>query len=199
LQGAVKVNSAILIGALVCLLANLVFYAGCPNQQWFKKSLLSFNTALLIALALLVLSTAIFSLTFSLPAAIYTIITLCMLLLGTLPLFTRYTAPLKSVRSRGTGLTRDESYTTFKAHWWLKTIGATLISFPFALFTSSLISLLFLSNTPLDVKSQFLMWLIVPFWLTPISLIFFAKKPWLPLALLSLITLFEFSVLQVLG
>jgi len=199
LQGAVKVNSAILIGALVCLLANLVFYAGCPNQQWFKKSLLSFNTALLIALALLVLSTAIFSLTFSLPAAIYTIITLCMLLLGTLPFFTRYTAPLKSVRSRGTGLTRDESYTTFKAHWWLKTIGATLISFPFALFTSSLISLLFLSNTPLDVKSQFLMWLIVPFWLTPISLIFFAKKPWLPLALLSLITLFEFSVLQVLG
>ncbi|ALM89723.1 MULTISPECIES: hypothetical protein [Alteromonas] len=192
-------NSAILIGALVCLLANLVFYAGCPNQQWFKKSLLSFNTALLIALALLVLSTAIFSLTFSLPAAIYTIITLCMLLLGTLPFFTRYTAPLKSVRSRGTGLTRDESYTTFKAHWWLKTIGATLISFPFALFTSSLISLLFLSNTPLDVKSQFLMWLIVPFWLTPISLIFFAKKPWLPLALLSLITLFEFSVLQVLG
>ena len=176
-----------------------MFYAGCPNQQWFKKSLLSFNTALLIALALLVLSTAIFSLTFSLPAAIYTIITLCMLLLGTLPLFTRYTAPLKSVRSRGTGLTRDESYTTFKAHWWLKTIGATLISFPFALFTSSLISLLFLSNTPLDVKSQFLMWLIVPFWLTPISLIFFAKKPWLPLALLSLITLFEFSVLQVLG
>ncbi|WP_341210252.1 hypothetical protein [Alteromonas stellipolaris] len=192
-------NSAILIGALVCLLANLVFYAGCPNQQWFKKSLLSFNTALLIALALLVLSTAIFSLTFSLPAAIYTVITLCMLLLGTLPFFTRYTAPLKSVRSRGTGLTRDESYTTFKAHWWLKTIGATLISFPFALFTSSLISLLFLSNTPLDVKSQFLMWLIVPFWLTPISLIFFAKKPWLPLALLSLITLFEFSVLQVLG
>ena len=192
-------NSAILICALVCLLANLVFYAGCPNQQWFKKSLLSFNTALLIALALLVLSTAIFSLTFSLPAAIYTIITLCMLLLGTLPFFTRYTAPLKSVRSRGTGLTRDESYTTFKAHWWLKTIGATLISFPFALFTSSLISLLFLSNTPLDVKSQFLMWLIVPFWLTPISLIFFAKKPWLPLALLSLITLFEFSVLQVLG
>lgn len=192
-------NSAILIGALVCLLANLVFYAGCPNQQWFKKSLLSSNTALLIALALLVLSTAIFSLTFSLPAAIYTVITLCMLLLGTLPFFTRYTAPLKSVRSRGTGLTRDESYTTFKAHWWLKTIGATLISFPFALFTSSLISLLFLSNTPLDVKSQFLMWLIVPFWLTPISLIFFAKKPWLPLALLSLITLFEFSVLQVLG
>jgi len=193
------VNSAILIGALVCLLANLVFYAGCPNQQWFKKSLLSFNTALLIALALLVLSTAIFSLTFSLPAAIYTIITLCMLLLGTLPFFTRYTAPLKSVRSRGTGLTRDESYTTFKAHWWLKTIGATLISFPFALFTSSLISLLFLSYTPLDVKSQFLMWLIVPFWLTPLSLIFFAKKPWPPLVMLSLITLIEFAVLQVQG
>ncbi|WOI38688.1 hypothetical protein R1T43_06565 [Alteromonas sp. CI.11.F.A3] len=176
-----------------------MFYAGCPNQQWFKKRPLPFKTALLIALAILILSTTIFTLTFSLPAAIYTVITLCMLLLGTIPFFTRYTAPLKSVRSRGTGLTRDESYTTFKAHWWLKIIGATLISFPFALFTSSLISFLFLSHTPLDVKSQFLMWLIVPLWLTPLSLIFFARKPWPLLALLSLITLFEFSVLQVLG
>jgi hypothetical protein len=193
------VNSAIFIGAIVCLLATLVFYAGCPNQQWFKKKPLSFNTALLIALTLWVLSTVIFSSTFSLPAAIYTVITLCMLLLGTIPFFTRYAVPLKSGRSRGTGLTRDESYSTFKPHWWLKTIGATLISFPFALFTSSLISLFFLSNTPLDVKSQFLMWLIVPFWLTPLSLIFFAKKPWPPLVMLSLITLIEFAVLQVQG
>ncbi|MDO6566382.1 hypothetical protein Q4561_04880 [Alteromonas sp. 1_MG-2023] len=192
-------NSAVFIGAFVCLMANLVFYIGCPNQQWFMKRPLSFNTALFLSSALLVISTFIFSSTFSLPAAIYTVITLCMLLLGTIPLFTRYTAPLKSGSSRGTGLSRDESYATYKPHWWLKIIGATLISFPFGLFTSSLISALFFSDTPLDVRSQFLMWLIVPFWLTPLSLIFFAKKPWPPLVLLALITLLEYAVLQVQG
>ena len=183
-------------GGLTCLIANVIFYLGCPNQQWVKQRPFSFKTGLFVSSGFAIFSVILFNYVFSVVSAIYTVITLSMLVLGILPFLSRYPTTLTSRASKGNGLERDESYKSYKPQWLIKIIGMTLVGYPFALTSSSLFSFLLLTHTPLDVKSQFLMWLIVPLWLTPLSLIFFTKKPIQLFLLFILLTAVEYTALQ---
>ena len=183
-------------GGLTCLIANVIFYLSCPNQQWLKQRPFSFQTGGIISSGLAVVSIILFSYVFSIVAAIYTVITLSMLFLGILPFLSRYPSNLSSRKAKGNQLQRDKDYQSYQPQWLIKIIGISLVGYPFALVTSSLLSFLLLTHTPLDVKSQFLMWLIAPLWLTPLSLIFFTKKPIRLYLLFILLTVVEYTVLQ---
>jgi len=160
------------IGLMMCVVASAIFYLGCPNQQWLPSRFYKAKTGALLSGLFALASTWVFTFVFSVPAAIYTVITLYMLSLSLLPLIHRFEKPQTALKGAGSSLKRSDSYLVHMPHWWLKSIGAVVVGLPLGLFTSGLVSFAFLGNTPLDVKSQFMMWWITPIWLLLIALIY---------------------------
>lgn len=187
------------IGFLMCVVASAIFYLGCPNQQWLPSRFYKAKTGALLAGLLILASTGVFTFVFSLTAAVYTALTLSMLSLSLLPLVQSFEKPLTAVKGAGSSLKRSDSYREHKPQWWLKSIGAVLVGFPLGLFTSGLVSFVFLDNTPLDVKSQFMMWWITPIWLLLIALIYFTHQPRRTLFVLCIVVAIEYALLQVIS
>ena len=185
------------IGLMMCVVASAIFYLGCPNQQWLPSRFYKAKTGALLSGLFALASTWVFTFVFSVPAAIYTVITLYMLSLSLLPLIHRFEKPQTALKGAGSSLKRSDSYLVHMPHWWLKSIGAVVVGLPLGLFTSGLVSVAFLGNTPLDVKSQFMMWWITPIWLLLIALIYFTHRPRRTLFVLSIVVVIEYGLLQV--
>lgn len=180
----------------LCLIATSIFYIGCPNQQWFAKKYLTFYPSLLLSLALLFVAWWVLLDIMSGLSAGFTLLCLEMLFLGLIPLMPKYDLPLMNKGGAKSSLTRSEIYVTHKAHWLLKTVGMLLVGFPFAVFTSSLIGWMAPDSVPIDIRSQFIMWLITPLWLTPLSLIFFYRRPIPVFGAFVVLTFVAFGLLQ---
>lgn len=185
------------IGLVFCVLACIALYAGSPNQQWFKTRPYSFKTAISGCISLCIIATFCFSQTFSITAAIFTTFTLCMLGLSLIPLVTRWEKPLTAPRGSKSTLTRTQGSETPPPQWWLKSIGALVLGLPLGLFTSALVTFTVFSNTPLDVKTQHLMWWIVPIWLTIVALVYFSHRPLRTFSAIALLTTAEYLAIQV--
>ena len=190
---------ALVVGLLMCVVASAIFYLGCPNQQWLPSRFYKAKTGAWLAGLLTLVSIWVFTFIFSLPAAIYTALTLSMLSLGLLPLAQSFEKPLAAVKGAGSSLKRSDSYRENKPQWWLKSIGAVVVGFPLGLFTSGLVSFVFLDNTPLDVKSQFMMWWITPIWLLLIALIYFTHQPRRTLFVLCIVVAIEYALLKMIS
>jgi len=185
------------IGLVFCVLACAVLYAGNPNQQWFKTRPYSFKIAIIGCISLCTVATFCFSQSFSVAAAIFTTFTLSMLGLSLVPLITRWEKPLTAPRGNKSTLSRAHGSQASPPQWWLKSIGALVLGLPLGLFTSALITFTVFSNTPLDVKTQHLMWWIVPIWLTLIALIYFSHRPLRIFTAIALLTFAEYLAIQV--
>jgi hypothetical protein len=186
------------IGLVTCGLACVFLYAGSPNQQWFKARPFSFKTAIIGCISLCTVATFCFSQTFSVAAAIFTTFTFSMLGLSLVPLITRWEKPLTAPRGNKSTLSRAQGSHASPPLWWLKSIGALVLGLPLGLFTSALITFAIFDNTPLDVKTQHLMWWIVPIWLTLIALIYFSKRPLRIFTAIALLTFAEYLAIQAL-
>lgn len=186
------------IGLVTCGLACVFLYAGSPNQQWLRIRPYSFKTALIGSMCLFIIATICFSQTFSIAAAIYTSFTLSMLGLSLIPLITRWDKPLTALRGNKSTLSREPSRRANRPQWWLKSISALVLGLPLGLFTSALITFAVFKNTPLDVKTQHVMWWIVPIWLTLIALIYFSHRPLRVIAAVAIFTFAEYLAIQAL-
>tara|TARA_R110002012_G_scaffold268125_1_gene452030 strand:+ start:3936 stop:4532 length:597 start_codon:yes stop_codon:yes gene_type:complete len=178
------------------LIATAVFYIGCPNQQWFAKRYLSFYASALISLVLLGIAWLFLLELMSGLSAVFTLLCLEMLFLGLVPFVPKYDTPLANTGSAKSSLVRDETHASHKAQWVFKTVGMLAIGFPFAVFTSSLVGWAAPGSVPVDIRSQYIMWLITPLWLTPLSLIFFARRPLPVFCAFVIFTCIAFGLLQ---
>lgn len=180
-----------LFGFLFCLLASGLIYIASPNQQWLEQKVHNRKLTFFCATASLVSAVLIFNLHFSALSAIFTVFTIIMLLLSTLPLVVRFEKPLTNDCSMTPWLKRGESYKSHQPQWWLKSIGVFFLCFPLAVLLCGFLGFSAGYAAPYDVRSQFIMWMITPIWLLPISLIFFSRRPWRVFAIVaSLIPVF---------
>ncbi|QHJ12686.1 hypothetical protein FX988_02944 [Paraglaciecola mesophila] len=185
------------LALVLCLFATAVFYIGCPNQQWFAKRYLTFLPSLLISLVLSLLAWWLLLNVMSGLSGVFTVLSLEMLFLGLIPFMPKYEKPLANTSKAKSSLVRGDSYANHQTQWLLKTIGMFLIGFPFAVFTSSLIGWMAPDSVPSDIRSQYIMWLIVPLWLTPLSLIFFSRRPLSVFIAFVTLTCVAFGLLQI--
>lgn len=185
-------------GLICCVLATGLFYAGCPNQQWLKARYYSFVTGCAFSGIFFASSLYLFSRVFSIPAAVFSVITLAMLLLSLLPLVVRYEQPQTALKGSQSTLSRDDTYLSASPRWWLKSIGAVLLGLPLGLLTSALVTFGFFNHTPLDVKTQFLMWWITPMWFVLIATIYFSHRPVRLFTVILSIICVEYFAVQVL-
>ncbi|BFT31486.1 hypothetical protein D210916BOD24_26620 [Alteromonas sp. D210916BOD_24] len=186
------------LGLLSCAIASVLLYIGCPNQQWLKTRYYSFKTACVLGGTLWGLGIFLFSHLFSIAPAIFSAITLAMLFLSTLPLFTRYEKPQTALKGSKSTLSRDDTYLSASPQWWLKSIGAVLLGLPLGLLTSAIVTFGFFNHTPLDVKTQFLMWWITPMWFVLIATIYFSHRPVRLFTVILSIICVEYFAVQVL-
>lgn len=180
----------------LCLISSAVFYVACPNQQWMSNRYITFNSGLLVSLALSVVAWYLLRETMSGLSASFTVLSIDMMWLGLLPLMSKYDKPLTNKGSGKSSLVRSESYSSHKNQWLIKIIGSVVLGFPFAVFTSSLLGWAAPNSIPDNIRSQFIMWMITPLWLTPLSLIFFTRKPFRIFIICVLLTLVAFGLLQ---
>ena len=89
------------IGLMMCVVASAIFYLGCPNQQWLPSRFYKAKTGALLSGLFALASTWVFTFVFSVPAAIYTVITLYMLSLSLLPLIHRFEKPQTALKGAG--------------------------------------------------------------------------------------------------
>ncbi|MEC9261131.1 MAG: hypothetical protein VYD53_07330 [Pseudomonadota bacterium] len=185
----------IFLSAVLVALATVFFYLSCPNQQWTQRKPLSFTFGTSIALVLCVGAGIILSQQFSTISSVFTVVTLAMLLMSIFPLFTRLTTPTTNTKKVKPTLTRDELYKTHRSQWVLKTTGAVILSFPLAVMFMGIIGVLLSNSVVLDVRSQLVMWFIVPLWLLPLSLIYLSKAPLRLFAVLGLLNIATYFIL----
>ncbi|WP_444898191.1 hypothetical protein [Microbulbifer sp. SSSA005] len=60
----------------------------------------------------------------------------------------------------------------YKPHWWVKSLCAIFLGLPIAVAIAGLIAMWGPGDVVVDDKSQFVMWLITPVWLTLVSLVY---------------------------
>lgn len=186
----------LLFGTLLCVLGAAIFYLGSPNQQWTDKRLLPFSLSFGLTLLLCAVAGFLFHQKLSGLSAIFSVLTLQMFFLGLIPLFTRLPAPVTNAMKMKSSLRRSSYHALHRPHWVVKTLGGLIWGFPVALLLSGNIGFLVGDTVPLDVRTQFVMWLIVPFWLLPISLIYFSPKPWRVIAVLTGMSILLFGFLN---
>ncbi|MFA0812322.1 hypothetical protein ACCI49_15520 [Microbulbifer epialgicus] len=155
---------------LAAFVASSVFYLGCPNQQWRQQRPLTFYTALLVSLILVVTSWFLFRLTLSTLSASFSVICFLMLALGILPFTSVLDKPGKVIARKKKRIEKGlEDYTP---HWWVKSLCALLLGFPLALALAGLVAWWGPGNVLVNDKTQLVMWLITPVWLTCLSLVY---------------------------
>lgn len=186
----------IFLSAVLVALATVFFYLSCPNQQWTQKKQFSFTFGTSISLLLCVVAGIILSQRFSAISSVFTVITLFMLLMSTAPLFTRFAAPLTNAKKVKPSLTRDENYKNHRPQWVLKTTGAVILSFPLAVLFMGIIGFMLGNSVALDVRSQLVMWFIVPLWLIPLALIYLSKAPFRLFAVLVSLNIATYFILD---
>ena len=156
------------------LLSASVFYIGCPNQQWLSRPLLSFRTASLLALLLAAAAWWLLRINLSPLAASFTLCCLLMLSLGLLPFFSRLPRPNSAKQKKM--LEKDRNHFHYHNHWLAKSLIAAIPGFLLAVGSAGLITWWGPGTITHDTKTQLVMWLITPIWLTLTSLIFFVRS-----------------------
>lgn len=182
-------------GLLLTVIACAVLYLGLPNQQWFSKRVIRFQPALLVFLILSAGSGYLFSHNLSALSATFAVLSSQMLMLGLLPLYTHLPKACTNTLKAKTWLKRFADSGDHKPRWLLKISGSVLLGFPLAVLAACLLGVIAFADTPLDVRSQLIMWFITPFWLLPVSLIFFSRRPLIVLAVLTVAALSIYAVL----
>ena len=161
---------------LLCALACSTFYLSCPNQQWFRQQLLSFYPGLTISILLSGAAWWQLTATLSLFSASFTVLFLLMLFFSILPFLSPLDQPQKH-KNHGKKLSKKPmNDQPFKPHWWIKLCVGLLLGFPLAI---GLVGLLAYWGPDLpipDDKTQLVMWLVTPIWLTLLSLVFLAQR-----------------------
>ncbi|MCP8898468.1 hypothetical protein [Gilvimarinus xylanilyticus] len=159
-----------------CLMSAVVFYLGCPNQQWLAKRPTGFWPALLTSLVLLIPAWWLFHQNISAISASFALLTTQMLCLGLLPFMTRFAKAPDTIKAGKSGVSKHADSASYKPHWWLRTLGCVLLVFPLAVGLSGLLAWWGPGDVTHDVKSQMVMWMITPLWFLSFSLIFFVRK-----------------------
>ncbi|MCO1336366.1 hypothetical protein MO867_18700 [Microbulbifer sp. OS29] len=158
------------LGLLSCILASSVFYLGCPNQQWREQRPLQFYPALIAALVLLVVSWALFRQSFSIMSTSFTLLCLLMLALGLLPFSGVLDKPGKVLGKKKKRI--QKGLEGYKPQWWLKGLCAVFLGLPIAVASAGLVAWWGPGGVVVDDRTQFVMWVITPIWLTFVSLIY---------------------------
>jgi len=153
-----------------CLLAVSVFYLGCPNQQWRSKRPLNFYSAFLISLLLLVLTWGLLRQSLSVLSTIFTLASLVMLGLGLLPFTSILDRPSKAIQQKKKNI--QKNLKNYQPHWWVKTLCGILMGLPLALGLAGLVAYWGPGDVVVDDKTQLVMWLITPIWLTCLSFVY---------------------------
>lgn len=178
----------------------LVFYLGCPNQQWLEKRPLRFGVALMLSIGLLVLCWWLLSFTQAPLAATFTVLVVFMLFLGLVPFLSRYAAPAKIANKRKKKLKKrkdeDANDQPYNPQWIAKTTIVIVLAYPLALSISGLLAIWGPGPLTHDTKSQVTMWLITPLWLTPLSLTYFTVRAKHLLIALTILNVVFFALLQ---
>lgn len=158
-------------------LAIVVFYLGCPNQQWAKNRPLTFVPASAYATALCVLAWWLFHRQFSTLASTFTLINIVMFGLGLLPFFSYLEESATRTGKRKSMLKKDArngDAPSPQPQWRLKIATGLILGLPLALSVSGLLVWWGAGPVTFDTKSQLAMWLVIPLWLTPLALLFFS-------------------------
>lgn len=160
----------------LCLISTAIFYLGCPNQQWLRKRPISFYPMLAASFGLLILAWWLFRTHLSVLSSSFALLCIQMLLLGGLPFLARFDKPITNEIAIKNGITKDETAANYRPQWWLRILGVLILGYPLAVGTSGLFARLGPGQLTHDIKSQLVMWMIIPLWFIPISLVFFAQN-----------------------
>lgn len=160
---------------MACLLSSILLYLSSPNQQWLQKRPMGFLTASSISLTLCVLSWFLFRVDLSVFSATFTVVSLMMLSLGILPFFSSIDAPAKSTSNKKKRI-QKQADAPYKPHWVTRIACATILGYPLAVGLSSLLLWSGGNDVVIGDRTQLIMWLITPIWLTGLSLIFFVTR-----------------------
>lgn len=164
---------------LLSVVAGMVFYLGCPNQQLFEKRPFGFTLAAIISALMVALVWVLLRQQFSVLSATFTVLALQMLVIGLLPFLSRLDAPaLVGVTPRKKNLSHSskESAAKYQAHWWLRTVGGLVLSFFCAIFLVGLITWWAPGGVTHSFKTQMVMWLVPLVWLVPFSLAYVPRN-----------------------
>lgn len=189
--------SAYGLAVAACLLSSIVFYLGAPNQQWFASRVLGFYPALLISIVLAAVSWWLFHLNLSGLSATFTVFYLLMLCLCLLPFISPHKTPLSSGKKEKKKINKEKNGSPYQTQWRLKIAIGLLLGFPLSVATAGLISWWGPGDISNDNKTQLVMWLVTPLWLTSLSLIFFVSTAKRLLAGYCGFSLFIYSLLWI--
>ncbi|MFA7554226.1 MAG: hypothetical protein WCY88_08245 [Spongiibacteraceae bacterium] len=79
--------------------------------------------------------------------------------------------------------------------WWSKSIAGVVLGFPLALTLSGLIAWYGPGGISAEDKVQFVMWMIAPLWLLPLSAVFLCRTGLRAVILLLVLNLFAYGLL----
>ena len=188
------------LAAAASLGSALIFYLGCPNQQWLEQRPLGFAAASVLASGMSALSWWLLSFGLAPLSATFAVVVLFMLFLGVVPFLSRYAAPAKARGKRKKKLEKGEVEAAngqpYSPQWVAKTTIVFLLAYPLALSISGLLAIWGGGTLTHDTKSQAVMWLITPLWLTPLSLAYFTVKVKTLLIALAILNAIFFAMLQ---
>jgi len=160
----------------ICLLSSFLFYLACPNQQYFKNRFLGFYPMTLLSIVVLIPAWFLFCLHHNALAASFSIVYILMLGLGCVPLLSRLNQPVKSARAPNTKMIKSRDSAVYRPFWVRRIIGSTVLLYIFALGFSGAFGLFGPGPVTDGVKSQLVMWMIVPLWFIPLALVFFVRS-----------------------
>jgi len=155
------------------LFATLLFYLGCNNQQWWQRRPLPTAVAVSGSLFLTCVAWLILRQQLAVLPATFSVLSLLMLFLALWPFLGRLPAPV-AVDRRDAPLGKGGDVPS--AQWVGKILAVLLLGFPLALSLVGLLAWLAPGSLTHNGKSQLVMWLVTPLWLTPLTLVFFRLR-----------------------
>lgn len=188
------------VALVLGLLATLVFYLGCPNQQWYDVRTWSFGRGALMSGFISVAAWLVLRQDFSVLAATFYVLTVLMTGLAIWPLLSAHDRPVVLRSGGGVAVTKPaERGAGHLPPQWLAKIAVSLgLGFPLALSIAGLVAHGAPGALTHDTKSQFVMWMVTPIWITPLALAFFTLRARTLLLLLSIANLLAYLFLHLL-
>lgn len=164
------------LGTILCTLAASFVYLASPNQQWFARAVMTPRRSVLAAVASLVFAWLAFASHMSGLSSTFTVLTVMMLLLGLIPFLTRFALPMGAMDKARSSIQKHALSSSYRAQWWLRLGGVGIMGFCLAVGIAGIFAVFSAGEMTDTVKSQFVMWLITPVWLTVVSIGFFHRS-----------------------
>ncbi len=164
------------LATVICFTAALIFYLGCPNQQWLRARLFGFYFGLTISLVLLALSLWLFSQRFSVLSSSFIVVQLASLFLGVIPLVSQHSSPSPPAIKRKTTLEKSSSAAPSQFLWHYQVATGLLLGLPLALAICGWFAWLQWGEGDLGDRTQWVMWSTALVWLICLSAVFFIRR-----------------------